>query len=204
MTTSARRALLAALATAAALSASATAFALSKDPIDPEKAAAARNAPAPRLLPPPPAQPAGSVPKQPMADTSALLPSGNYVMAITLRNETHEDDAKVTRNGAAITVALSGGAVMQGTVAPDGRMELTGAGNNNALKLTGTVAQLRGSGQAQLARGTQAMAGSFFLSPATGARKLKDFDAPKKGGPECGFFCKLGKAWDCLSNWTKC
>ena len=172
-----------------------------KEPIDTDKAI--DRAPAPKLLPPPPAAPA--VPKQPLADTSALLPGGPYTLAVTIRNETHEDPVKVTRNGGTVIVSVSGGGELTGTLMPDGRLQLQPAGSAGAMQFTGTVASGRGQGQLQMKRGTQTIAGSFHLAPATGARKpLQQYGASKKGGGDCGFFCRLGKAWDCLSNWSRC
>lgn len=172
-----------------------------KEPIDTDKAI--DRTPAPKLLPPPP--PTAAVPKQPLADTSALLPGGPYTLAVTIRNETHEDPVKVTRNGGAVIVSVSGGGELTGTLQPDGRLLLQPAGSAGAMQFTGTVASGRGQGQLQMKRGTQTIAGSFHLAPVTGARKpLQQYGASKKGGGECGFFCRLGKAWDCLSNWSRC
>jgi hypothetical protein len=164
-----------------------------------DKADAARPAPRPLAAPPKTSAPT-------LADTSALLPAGNYRLAITLRGETHAEDALIARTGGALTVALSDGARLQGSLLPDGTLQLQGTGNNNALKLTGAVSQRRGAGQVHLARGAQSMAGRFTLDPQTGARKLREYEAPKTGGAasDCGFFCRMGKAWECLSNWSKC
>jgi hypothetical protein len=206
MTDRTRRIALAALLTltvAGAAGLARTTQAAPKEPLDTEKVGAVRNAPRP--LPPPPSTAPAPVPKQPMADTAALLPGGPYTLAVTIRNETHEDAVKVTRNGAAVTLSVSGGGELTGTLLTDGRLQLQPAGGASAMQFSGNVARGRGQGQLQMTRGAQTIAGSFHLSPVTGARKpLQQYGAPTKGGGECGFFCRLGKAWDCLSNWSRC
>jgi len=160
-------------------------------------------APRPALLRPVPAPaPAGATSTLP--DTSALLPPGDYVLRLTLKQDTMSHPVKIARNGGGVTANVGGAETLTGTLDPAGKLLIAGGNGTDRLELAATVQNRRASGNAQLGRGVNRLAGRFTLDPATGARKLQEYGAPKKPGPDCGFFCKLGKAWDCLGNWSKC
>lgn len=179
--------------------------ALALAPTDPDGAKGVdRAASRPRLLNKPPATTPAPVA---LPDTSALLPSGLYTLRLTVKGETLEESIKLVRNGGKVQAALGNNETIEGTLDPSGHLVLAGGNGAERIDLAGSVLNRRGSGSARLGRGASQMAGSFTLDPeAAGARKLQEYGAPKKPkkNPDCGFFCRLGKAWDCLKNWTTC
>jgi len=160
-------------------------------------------APRPALLKPAPA-PAPGAPAGTLPDTAALLPAGDYVLKLTFKEDTMSHPVKIVRNGGRLTASVGGSETLSGTLDPAGKLQIAGGNGTDRLELLATVQNRRANGSAQLGRGVSRMNGSFTLDPATGARKLQEYGAPKKGAPECGFFCRVGKAWDCLKNWSKC
>jgi hypothetical protein len=163
--------------------------------------------PAPKALLPKPPPAAAAAAAAPLPDTTALLPSGEYLLRLTLKGETLAHPVKIGRNGGSVNAAMGGGEVLSGTLDPAGKLHLAGGNASDRIDLSATVVNRRAAGQAQLGRGANRMNGSFTLDPAVqGAKKLQEYGAPKpsKAGTECGFFCRMGKAWDCLKNWSKC
>ncbi len=137
------------------------------------------------------------------ADTVALLPPGNYVLRLTLKGETLERPVKIVRGGTAVTAAFSGAETLSGSLNAAGQLQLRGGNATDRIELAATVAQGRASGQAQLGRGNNRLAGSFTLHPLSGSAKLQEYGAPKPKSNE-GFFDRLSKAWSCLKNWSTC
>ena len=158
--------------------------------------------PAPKpLLSKPPQPPAPA----PAADTVALLPPGVYLLRLTLKGETLTREVKIVRSGVAVTAALGGSDSLNGTLDSAGRLQLAGGNATDRIELGATVANRRASGQAQLGRGASRINGSFTLdSAAQGASKLAEYGAPKPKAGGDGFFERLGKAWNCLKNWSTC
>ncbi len=155
-------------------------------------------APKPLLSKPVPAPAPAALP-----DTSALLPAGEYVLRLTLKGETLAQPVKVGRTGGHVSAVVGGSETLRGTLDAAGRLQLAGGNATDRLELGATVANRRASGQAQLGRGANRMNGSFTLDPAVqGAKKMKEYQAPGTAAAECGFFCKLGKAWDGLTKWA--
>ena len=196
--TRAAAAAVAAVAAVAALALAGPAFAL--PPANADRADDPR--PKPLLSRPAPApKPATAA----APDTVALLPSGLYVLRLTLRGETIEQPLKIVRSGVAVTAAMGGSDTLSGTLHPSGRLQLVGGNATDRIELGATVANGRASGQAQLGRGANRMNGSFTLDlAAQGAGKLAQYGAPKPKAGGDGFFERVGKAWSCLTNWSSC
>ncbi len=165
-------------------------------------------APKPSLLKPlPPPAPAPAATAAALPDTSALLPAGNYTLRLSLQQDTLVQSAKLSRNGGLVSVTIgAANETLSGTLDAAGNLKLSGGSANDRLDLAATVQNRRASGSAQVGRGSNRMTGSFTLDPDSQARKLQEFKQPTapSGGSECGFFCKVGKAWGCLKNWSSC
>lgn len=154
---------------------------------------------------PPPAPAPAPAPLPALPDTTALLPNGNYVLVVNLRQGSMLEPAQVLRNGGYITIALGVNESLRGTLDPNGRLHLDGNDATDRLDLDGSVIGMRANGTARLGRGANRIDGSFTLEPVTQARKLQEYGAPRRPPKnDCGFFCSIKKAWSCLTNWASC
>ena len=151
-------------------------------------------APKPALLKPPPtAAPATAA----LPDTTALLPSGKYVLRLTMNQTSKEHLVLVARNGGAVTLAVDSNETLAGTLDPTGKLQLTGTSAGDQIALAATVQSRHAAGTARVSRGNNSRAGNFTLDPeSTVARKpMKQYEAPgTPKAPECGFWCTV-KSW---------
>ncbi len=141
------------------------------------------------------------------ADTTALLPAGSYSLEISFKGESMKLSSTITRNGTVVTAVVGAKESLMGTLDPSGKLRLQGDNSKDRLELSATVQNQRASGQAQLGRGNTRLLGTFTLAPELhNAKELPVYTPPGKPAPapECGFWCRVGKAIDCAKNWSAC
>lgn len=141
------------------------------------------------------------------ADTTALLPAGRYSLEISFKGESMKQSATITRNGTVVTAVVGVNESLMGSLDASGKLRLQGDNSKDRLELSATVQNQSASGQAQLGRGSTRLLGSFTLAPELhNAKELPVYTPPGKPAPapECGFWCKVGKAIDCAKNWSSC
>jgi hypothetical protein len=186
-----------------------TALALPKGPKDvPDPPPSGASAPKPPPPPPPPGSPSGQPGPAPTAPASkAMLPAGEYDFRLRVPSANNldlEDSVRIMRDGANVVVVLGPEAKAIGAVTPEGNLSLRiPIGPNVQIAMTGKVGPNGvAGGQVQVLKpNAPPRAGTFTLTPesANNGKSVR-----KKPVADCGFWCKLEKAWSCLKDWSKC